>query len=65
MKSFLDWAGEEKKELPLFEPMGENTKRAGIARWAYPDAYVRSAYPELYFTPIAADAAQKLQGKKK
>ncbi len=62
MKTFLDWAGENKKELPLFGAVGENTKRAGIAHWAYPDAYVRQQYPDLYFTPIAADALQKMKG---
>jgi hypothetical protein len=30
MKSFMQWASEEKKELPLFEPLGEDTKRAGM-----------------------------------
>ena len=64
MKTFMQWATEEKKELPLFEPVGENTKRGGIASWAYPDAYVRNQYPDLYFTPIAADALFKLKGKK-
>jgi hypothetical protein len=60
MKTFMSWAEENKKELPLFHPIGENTKRAGIAHWAYPDAYVRQQYPDLYFTPHAADAIQKM-----
>ena len=60
MKTFMQWAGEEKKELPLFEPVGESTKRGGIARYAYPDGYIRSHYPDLYFTPSAADAIQKM-----
>lgn len=61
MKTFIQWAGEEKKELPLFEPVKENsTKRAGIAYWAYPDSYVRSAYPDLYFAPTAADHMEKM-----
>jgi hypothetical protein len=64
MKKFIDWAGENKKELPLFK-WDENTKRAGIARWAYPDAYVAAQYPESYFMPIAADALVKLKSKKK
>jgi hypothetical protein len=59
MKTFLGWAGENKKELPLF---GEDTKRAGIAHWMYPDAYVRSQYPDLYFVPSAADALFKMKG---
>lgn len=64
MKSFIDWAEKEKKELPLFEPMGENTKRGGIATWAYAN-YPRDAYPNAYFLPSAADAIQKLQISKK
>ena len=40
--------------------MKSSTTRAGIAWWAYPDGYVRSHYPDLWFTPVAADAAFKL-----
>lgn len=57
MKTFIEWAGNNKKELPVFEGA---TKRAGIAHWAYPDGYIRSHYPDLYFTPGAADAIQKM-----
>lgn len=64
MKNFLDWAGENKKKLPLFS-LDEKTKRSAIATWAYPDAAVRSQYPEGYFLPIAADAMFKLKGEKK
>ncbi len=63
MKTFIQWAEKVKKELPLYM-QDENTKRAGIAHWAYPDAYARSQYPAGYFMPIAADALQKL-GKTK
>jgi hypothetical protein len=63
MKSFLNWAGDNKRELPLYK-QDENTKRAGIAHWAYPDAYVRQQYPDLYFTPHAADAVQKMGNHK-
>jgi len=59
MNTFLQWAEKEKRELPLFG-VDENTKRAGIMHWAYPDAYVRQQYPDLYFTPIAADAEWKM-----
>lgn len=59
MKTFIQWAGESKKELPIYQ-QDENTKRSGIAVWAYPDAYVRQQYPGGYFTPIAADAMVKL-----
>lgn len=59
MNSFIEWAGKYKKELPVYT-QDENTRRAGIAHWAYPDGYIRSHYPDLYFTPTAADAAQKM-----
>lgn len=63
MKTFIQWAEEVKKELPLYM-QDENTKRAGIAHWAYPGLYARSQYPDAYFMPIAADAMQKM-GKNK
>jgi hypothetical protein len=67
MKTFIQWASEEKKELPLYTT-DENTKRAGIAHWAYPPAYSgrEYAYPDGYFLPHAADALFKLgkTGKK-
>jgi len=63
MKNFLGWAEDNKKELPLFS-LDEKTKRAAIATWAYPDAAVRSQYPDGYFMPIAADALFKLKGQK-
>lgn len=59
MKNFSDWAASNNLELPLFE----KTARAGIMSWAYPDGYVRSHYPAGYFTPIAADAIQKMGDK--
>lgn len=62
MKTFLKWAESNKLDLP---PVIENTKRGGIASWAYPDAYARGQYPDLYFAPIAADHQVKLKGKKK
>lgn len=59
MKTFIQWAKEAGKDLP--EPStNENTKRSGI-RGAYPDGYVRSQYPDNYFTPIAADAPVQLK----
>lgn len=58
MKTFLDWASHNKLELP---PIVEGaTKRAGIAHWAYPDGYIRSHYPDLWFTPSSADAIFKM-----
>jgi len=63
MKTFVKWAESNKLELP---PVSEHAaKRGGIASWAYPDAYVRSQYPNLYFAPTAADHMQKLKGAKK
>jgi hypothetical protein len=63
MKTFIDFCGESKKELPVYG-VDEDTKRAGIMHWAYPDAYVRQQYPDLYFTPSAADAVQKMGNHK-
>lgn len=58
MKTFVGWASENKLELP---PVVEGaTKRQGIAHWMYPDGYIRSHYPDLYFTPSAADAILKM-----
>lgn len=64
MKTFIDYCAKTKKELPVYtqEESGAH-RRGGIAHWAYPDAYVRSQYPALYFTPIAADAIQKMGPK--
>lgn len=63
MKTFIQWAEGVKKELPLYKT-DENTKKIGIAHWAYPDAYVRSQYPDLYFTPVTPDAIQKMGNHK-
>lgn len=41
----------------------EKATRSGTAHWAYPDGYVRSHYSSLYFTPVAADAIQKMGTK--
>jgi len=59
MKSFIEFCQETKKELPIYH-VSEKTARAGIASWAYPDAYVRSHYSAGYFMPRAADALQKM-----
>ena len=59
MKDFIKWAEDNKKELPIYVT-DEDTKRAGIAHWAYPDAYVRQQYPDGYFMPTAADAKFKM-----
>jgi len=54
MNTFFQWVEGHNLELD------ESTKRAGIAWWAYPDGYIRSHYPDLWFTPSAADAIQKM-----
>lgn len=63
MKTFLGWAETEKKELPMFEPIKESTKRQLISYWAYPSASARAQYPDAYFLPYAADAMFKMQKK--
>lgn len=60
MRTFIQWAGDSKKELPVYTKEESATKRAGIAHWAYPDGYIRSHYPDLWFTASAADAIQKM-----
>lgn len=63
MKTFYQWAEAKKLTLPEFN---ENTKRAGIASWAYPSGYAgRGLYPDSYFMPYAADAAFKMKSKPK
>jgi hypothetical protein len=57
MKTFFQWAEQKNLELPV---VTEKTARAGIAHWAYPDAYKRQQYPDNYFMPVAADARQKM-----
>ena len=65
MKTFIEFCGETKKELPVYEEITEAAlRRAGIAHWAYPDGYIRSHYPAGYFMPTAADALQKMGPKK-
>jgi hypothetical protein len=60
MKTFIQWAGENRRELPLFPQTESSTTRAGVAHWAYPDGYIRSHYPDLWFTPSSADAIFKM-----
>jgi hypothetical protein len=59
IKTFLDWAKENNKSLPLLE----KTRNAGISD-NYPDAYAqKTLYPQSYFTPSSANAIGKLTGK--
>jgi len=64
MKTFVEFCKNTKKKLPIWniDEVG-GTRRAGIAYWAYPDAYIRSHYPASYFMPIAADALFKMGPK--
>jgi hypothetical protein len=61
MKTFLQWAEENNLgDLASVEPASdpatsENTKRTGYSA-NYPDAYVRSQYPDGYFPPVKATA---------
>ena len=62
MKTFIQWAGNEKRELPVYRTdEAGSTPRGGIAYWAYPDGYIRSHYPDAYFMSRAADALFKMQ----
>ena len=72
MKTFLQWADENKLTLPVVKDAedgkpatAENTKRTGYSA-NYPDAYVRSQYPKKYFNPIkaTADLDAEIIGKK-
>lgn len=65
MKTFIDFCVDTKKELPIYQT-DENTKRAAIASWAYPQAASGRGYgyPDSYFMPHAADAMFKLKGDK-
>jgi hypothetical protein len=62
MKSFIQWASQQKLELPVYNQTesGGSTARAGIAYWAYPDGYIRSHYPDAYFMSRASDALWKM-----
>ena len=60
LDTFIMWAKINRRELPVYKQEEGSTTRAGIAYWAYPDGYIRSHYPDLWFTPGAADALQKM-----
>jgi hypothetical protein len=68
MITFLQWAKENKLDLPVEvaeeDTTDENTKRAGISA-NYPQAYAgkKYAYPDGYFMPITSTAKGKLDGK--
>lgn len=66
MKTFIQWAGEEKKELPVYgDGKNENSKRSALATWMAPPQSGRGNYHPSYFLPSNADGIQKMQiGKK-
>ena len=71
MKTFLQWAENNDRELPVFvdaeEGKGtidEKTKRTGLG-FNYPDAYVRAHYPHKYFNPTKATTDFDLEAKPK
>lgn len=51
VKTFLQWAKENKKDIGI----DEKTIRTGI-HYPMPTGYIRSQYPDLYFTPGLASA---------
>lgn len=69
MKSFIEWAKENKLELPIIDQVSEpatseNTKRTGYSA-NYPAQYVSGQYPHHYFNPIKATADLDAQIMKK
>ena len=67
MKTFFQWAEENKVSLPIEAPKkqkttAENTRRTGYSH-NYPDAYVRSQYPHKYFNPYKGTADLDDQNK--
>lgn len=74
MNSFLQWCEEKQNDVQAVlkdietldgkEVNSESRIRTGL-RPAYPDAYYRSQYPDLYSTPSSATAALDLQNAKK
>jgi hypothetical protein len=71
MLTFTQWCEEKQLDLPVVTDVEdakktkeENRVRTGL-RPAYPDAYYRSQYPDLYSTPHSATAALDLQNSKK
>jgi hypothetical protein len=80
MKTFFDWACENKLELPVNDrvepeatdtPEGEDTKDEQRCRtgWSanYPPAYFSAQYPQKYVNPrkSTADLDAEQMGKKK
>jgi hypothetical protein len=60
MKTFLQWAKDNGRSINF----SEKTIRTGI-HGAYPSAYIRAQYPDLYFTPGLASADVDMQNQDK
>lgn len=63
MKTFVQWATNNKLTLPIVVAESHAAKRGGI-HTAYPSAYLRSQYPDAYFAPISATAYLDLKNMK-
>ena len=63
MKTFVQWATNNKLTLPIVVSESGAAMRAGI-RGTYPSAYLRSQYPDAYFAPISASAMLDLKNAK-
>jgi len=70
MKTFFQWAEENKIELPVLnsddteDATSENRVRTGYSA-NYPPAYVASQYPHKYFNPAKATADLDAENMKK
>ncbi len=71
MKTFAQWAEENKLELPVLTTAGEGEEatseqksRTGVGP-QYPDAYHMGQYPHKYFNPTKATADLDVENAKK
>lgn len=72
MKTFYQWAEENKIELPILTTNGEDATSENRVRTGYsanyPPAYVSAQYPHKYFNPAKATAdldAEQMKKEKK
>jgi hypothetical protein len=64
MKTFVEWAKNNKLTLPIIALDETGAAKRGGIHTAYPSAYLRSQYPDAYFAPIAATAYLDLKNMK-
>lgn len=71
IKTFLQWAEEQKIQLPVVQDAPEaqpatteNGKRTGLSA-NYPAAYAAGQYPHKYFNPVKATADLDIQNIEK